>query len=117
MLVGWLTLFIVVTLVAILISAYLMEENPQLSIPFIFIGMIFSVLSTYGFWNVEWPVLQADDTFIMETANYGEPYSYVFMFLFFVFLLFLIRAGMNMWKEALATKGEISYSMNKKYFR
>lgn len=117
MLEGWLTLFIVVTLIALLLSAYLMEVNPILSIPFIFVGLIFSVLCTYGFWNVEWAVLQSDNTFTFQSANYGEPYSYVFMFIFFVFFLFFVRAGWNFMQENLKTKGEISYSTNKDYFR
>lgn len=117
MLVEWLTLFIVVTLIALLISAYLMENYPYFSIPFIMLGMIFSVLCTYGFWNVEWAVLQSDNTFVMESVNYGEPYSYVFMLVFFIFFLFFIRAGWNAWKDALATKGEFTYSTNKNYFK
>lgn len=117
MFMDWLQLFIVITLIAVVISAYLMEKQPYISIPFIFIGLIFSVICTYGFWNVEWAVLHSDNTFTIESANYGEPYSYVFMFLFFVFFMFLIRAGWNTWKDALATKGEIDYTSNKDYFR
>ena len=117
MLVEWLTLFIVVTLVAVLISAYMMENYPYFSIPFIMLGMIFSVLCTYGVWNVEWAVLYNDNSFVLESANYGEPYSYVFMLIFFIFFLFFIRAGWNAWKDALNTKGEFTYSTNKNYFK
>jgi len=117
MLQNWLTLFIIITLLAFLISAYLMEEKPFLSIPFIFIGLIFSVLCSYGVWNVEWAVLQSDNTFLFESANYGQPYSYVFMFIFFVFFLFFIRAGWNTWKDALETKKEFNYHDKTNYFR
>ena len=117
MLEGWLTLFIVVTLVSILISAYLMEENPIISIPFIMIGLIFSVICAYGVWNVEWAVLHSDNTLVLESADYGIPYTFVFVFLFFVFVLFFFRAGFNLYKEAIETKGEFTYSTNKNYFR
>jgi len=109
MLVSWLTFFIAITLIALLLTAYLTETKPYLSIPFVFVGMIFSILCTYGFYNVEWAVIHSDNTFHMESMDYGEPYSYIFMFLFFVFFLFFIRAGWHAWKEALATKGEFDY--------
>ncbi len=117
MLEGWLTLFIVVTLVSILISAYLMEENPIISIPFIMIGLIFSVICAYGVWDVEWVVLHSDNTLVLESVDYGIPYTFVFVFLFFVFVLFFFRAGFNLYKEAIETKGEFTYSTNKNYFR
>lgn len=122
MLVSILLLFMVVTFIALLVSLYLMETKPMLSIPFIFIGLIFSVICTYGLWNVEFAILQSDNVFHMESVDYGQPYSYVFVFMFFVFMLFFIRAGQNMWTEALETKGEIDYSQadyskNKSYFR
>ena len=117
MIITWLTLFIIITLFSLIVSAYLMEENPVMSIPFIMIGIIFSILCTYGFWEVEWAVLYSDNTFVLESANYGEPYSYVFMFIFFVFFIFFIRAGWNMLRAAAQTKGEFTYTTNKDYFR
>ena len=117
MLASWLTFFIAVTLISLFISAFLTETRPFLSIPFIFIGMIFSVICAYGFWDVEWAVIYSDDTFAMESVNYGEPYSYIFVFLFFVFFLFFIRAGWFSWKESLQTKNEINYSDKRNYMR
>ena len=117
MLVEWLSLFIIITFIALILSAYLMEEKPYFSIPFIFIGLIFSVLCAYGVWDVEWAVLRSDNTFVIESVNYGEPYTYVFVFVFFIFFLFFIRAGWNAWQEALATKNEFTYTTNKDYFK
>lgn len=110
MLMTHLTLFIIFVFISLVISMYLMETKPVFSIPWIFIGLIFSVICTYGFWNVQIPVIYSDDTFVLESVNYGEPYSYIFVFIFFIFLMFFFRAGWNMWMEALKTKGEFDYS-------
>jgi len=122
MLASHLSIFIVATFVAVIITVYLMEEKPVLSIPFIFLGLIGSVICTYGMWSVEYLMVLSDDSVVVESLNYGEPYSYVFVFTFFLFFLFFFRAGFNMWKEALATKGEFDYSdfdyqKGKKYYR
>ena len=119
MLESWLTLFIIVTLIAILISAYLMEENPIMSIPFIFIGLIFSVICAYGVWDVEFVVLLSDDTIVYESADYGQPYSYIFVFLFFILVMFFFRAASNYFVDSAKTEGEFNYSLNenKDYFK
>lgn len=110
MLMTHLTIYILIVFISLIISMYLMETKPVFSIPWIFIGLIFSLLCTYGMWSIHIPVVQSDDTFVVETLSYGEPYSYVFVFIFFLFFMFFFRAGFNMWKEALETKGEFDYS-------
>ena len=54
MLFDMLILFIIITLILFFVSVYLMETNPGLSLPFITLGMIFSILCTYGMWDVEY---------------------------------------------------------------
>lgn len=113
-------LFIVLSILFFILSVYLMESNPQLSIPFIMLGMIFTVLVTYGLWNVE--VLYVNynatsgltNTSIYSTESYGDPYSYIFMLFFFIFMVLFFRSGFNMWKEALQTQGEMDYRMNRR---
>ena len=117
MLESWLMIFIIVTFLMLIISIFLMEDQPYIAIPFIMIGMIFSVLCAYGVWSVEWPVIQDDNTFVLESASYGEPYSYVFMLIFFIFMLIFIKAGFNTWQEALQTKGEIEYMKKQRRWR
>lgn len=109
MLESWLIIFIIVTLLMLVISVFMMEEQPMIAIPFIMIGMIFSVLCTYGVWNVEWAVLQSDNTFVIESVSYGEPYSYVFMLLFFIFMLVFIKAGFNTWQQAIEHQSEMEF--------
>ena len=117
MLATWLTLFIIITFIALLLSAYLMENNPPMSIPFILIGVLFSILCSYGMLDVEFVVMRSDNTVLTESFNYGEPYSYVFVFIFFIFIMFFFRAAWNMLQESLKTKGEFRYTQNRNYFR
>jgi hypothetical protein len=114
MLMDLLILFIVLSILFFILSVYLMETNPMLSIPFIMLGMIFTILCTYGMWHVE--VLYADynatlgtTTTSVHAMNYGEPYSYIFMFFFFIFMILFFRAGFNMWSVALQQKGEMDF--------
>jgi len=92
-----------------------MEDYPMLSIPFVMIGMIFSVLCTYGMWNIETVYIGYNASYgntsaeIYSNANYGNPYSYIFMFIFFVCVIVFFRIGWNLWKKALETQGEMEY--------
>ena len=117
MLETWLMLFIIITFLTLIISIFLMEEQPYIAIPFIVIGWIFSVLCAYCVWSVEFAVLQKDNTFVIESVSYGEPYSYVFVLIFFIFMMVFIKAGFNTWKQALKQKGEMEYNrkMNRRY--
>ena len=118
-----LILFIVITIILFFVSIFTMEDTPVISLPFITLGMIFSVLCTYGFWKVEYfyvgynATLGNTTTEIYSTMNYGNPYSYIFMLMFFIFFILFFRAGFNMWKEALQTKGEMDYRTRDRRWR
>jgi len=91
-----------------------METKPMISLPFIMLGMIFTILCTYGVWNVE--VLYVDYNATLGTTStsihnmsYGEPYSFIFMFFFFIFMILFFRAGFNMWRVALQQQGEMDF--------
>ena len=86
----------------LIISLFMLEDEPVLCIPFIMVGMIFSVLCTYGMWNVEWATTGVDGTLVIQSTNtYGEPYSYVFYWIFIVFLVVFVKAAFNTWREAI----------------
>ena len=103
-------IFIILTIIFFLVSFYMMEEYPKMSIPFIIIGMIFSILCSYGFYRIDFPSLLSNDSFVIqETTQYYEPYGYVFVLIFFIFLAFMFRAGFNAWQDALETKNEMNY--------
>jgi hypothetical protein len=117
MLFDMLVLFILLTIIILVISVFLVEDRPLLSIPFVMIGMIFSILCTYGFYDVEIysnvfnstsGLSSVEVTHFME---WGDPYAYVFMLLFFVFFILFIRAGFNMWQLALETQGSVDYRL------
>ena len=115
MLFDMLIIFVILSVIFFIISVFLMEDKPMIAIPFIMLGMIFCVLCTYGFWNVEYFYVGYNSTvgntssYIYSTTDYGNPYSYVFMVFFYIYVLLFIRSGWNMWKEALETKGEMDY--------
>lgn len=115
-----LVLFIILTILFFILSVYLMETNAVLSIPFITMGMIFTIIVTYGLWNVE--VLYVNynattgfsDTAIYSTTSYGDPYSYIFMLVFFIYCACFFRAGFNMWQDALKTQGEMEFNKKRR---
>jgi len=115
MLFDMLILFMILSILFMIISVFLMEDYPMQTIPFIMIGMVFSVLSAYGCWDVEYfyvgynATLGNSTTGIYSTMDYYNPLSYVFMLLFFVYFILFVKTGFNMWREALETKGEINY--------
>lgn len=115
MLYDLLLLFIVVTILCFIISIFLMEDRPVLAIPFIFLGMIFSILCTYGLWDVEFFYVGYNASVgnttscIYSTDMYGDPYSFIFIFVFFIFLILFFKTGFNWWREALKTQGEMDY--------
>lgn len=110
-----LIIFIMLSIIFFILSIVFMENNPGISIPFIMLGMIFTILCCYGLWNVE--VLYVGynassgltNTSIYQTSVYGDPYSYIFVLFFFIFMVLFFRSGFNLWKEALETQGEINY--------
>ena len=123
MLMDFLVLFIVLSILFFILSVYLMESNPKICIPFIMLGMIFTILVVYGLWDVE--VLYVNynassgltNTSIYNTMSYGDPYSYVFVLFFFIFMVLFFRAGFNLWQEALKTQGEMNYRTRDRRWR
>lgn len=115
MLIDILILFIIITLIVFFLTLFIIEDKPMIALPLIMIGMIFSILCTYGMWNVEYFYVGYNATegnsssYIFSTMDYGDPYSYIFVLFFFVFIILFFKAGWNMWREALKTQGEMDY--------
>jgi len=110
-----LILFIIITLIMFFISVFLVEDKPMIAFPFIMIGMVFSILCTYGMWDVEYLYIGYNSTigntssYVYSTTQYGDPYSYIFVLFFFIFMILFFRAGFVLWKEALETPGQMKY--------
>ena len=87
----------------------------MIALPFVMIGMIFTILCTYGMWNIETLYIGYNATFgntsaeIYSNRSYGDAYGYIFLFLFFVYILVFFRIGWNLLKEAQETQGEMDY--------
>jgi len=119
MLFDMLILFVVITFICLLLTIFMVEKDPMMTIPIIVIGIIFSVLCTYGMYDVEYFYVgynstAGNTTTNLYSADYGDPYGYIFMLLFYVFVMFFIRAGWNLWKDAIKTEGQIDYRMNRR---
>lgn len=123
MLYDLLLLFIVVTILCFIISIFLIEDKPVLAIPFIFLGMLFSILCTYGLWDVEFFYVGYNanvgntSSYMYSTMDYGDPYSYIFFFVFWIFFILFFKAGFNMWRDALKTQAEMNYRTRDKRWR
>jgi len=113
MLFDLLILFIILTILMFILTIYTIQDNPYLSLAFVTLGMIFSVLCTYGLWKVDYMVVGYNasngttESQIFNTYNYGDPYSYIFLLLFFIFVILFSIAAFNSWKFALKQKGEL----------
>ena len=116
MLESWLIIFIILTIIMLILSLFLLEDEPILCIPFIMIGMIFSILCTYGMWSVEWATTSADGTLVIQsTNNYGEPYSYVFFWIFIIFLTLFVKAAFNTWRDAIKGQEQMKIQSRSRY--
>lgn len=119
MLVELLVLFIIIVVAMLILSAFMMEsDKPEIAIPFVMVGLIFSVLCSYGFWNIQWFYIKFENTTngnitytpaIYSTMQFGNPYSYIFMVLFFIFCILFVRIGWNVVNKAAETKGMLDF--------
>jgi hypothetical protein len=116
-------LFIVLSILFFILSIIFLEDKPSIAIPFIMLGMIFVILCTYGMWDVEMIYVNYNassgltNTSIYSTTEYGDPYSYVFVLFFFIYMVLFFRCGFNMWRDALNTQGEMEYTKKRRYKR
>lgn len=112
MLAEFVIIFIIATIVFFIISIFLIDEYPWLSLASISMGLVFSTLAVWGMWAVDFVYTSYNSThgntsFEVETVNYGDPYSFVFVFVFGAFIILLLKAGFNVVKKAKEQKGEL----------
>lgn len=109
MLAEWLILFIIITFICLILSIFMMENQPYLAMPLIMVGMLFTVLCTYGVYQVDYIYVAYNSTIGNSSAytysvSYGEPYSFVFVFLFFVFFLLIFKSSFNILRDNIGGK-------------
>ena len=103
-----LILFIVATIVLFILSVLFMDQDAFISVCFTMLGMIFCVLSAYGFWDVDYFYSDGASGY-MHSVNMGTPWSYVFFGVFFMFVLVFFKIGYNLLQDAFNTDGQIDY--------
>jgi hypothetical protein len=120
MMMEMLIIFIVITIILLILSVFVMDDNPILSIPFIFAGMVFTILCSYGFFDVGTFYMGQNLTtgnlepLVYSDPSYGEMYPWVFFFIFILYIILFIRVGFNLIQEAKETQGQIDYHGNRR---
>jgi hypothetical protein len=115
-----LIIFIIITIILFILSAILMDDNPMIAIPIIFAGMIFTILCSFGFFDVGTLYIGQNLTtgnlepLIYSDESYGVGYPWVFFFMFILFAILFIRVGFNLWMEAKDTQGQMNYGGNRR---
>ena len=111
MLSDFLFIFIVITFICFFLTLLLfIMDYTVFSFPVIMMGMITSILCTYGLWDVEYRELGYNSTSglsesITTSVDYGDPYGYLFFIIFFIFAAFFIYAIFQSWSNMLANEG------------
>ena len=115
-----LMIFIIITIILFILSVFIMDDNPILAIPIIFAGMVFTILCSYGFFNVDTVYMGQNTTtgniepMIYQNPEYGEMYPWIFFFVFILFVILFIRVCFNIWVEAHQTPGEMNYNNHRR---
>ena len=106
MLMDMLIIFIVITVILFILTVFIMDDYPILAIPFIFAGMVFTILCSYGFFDVGIFYIGQNSTtgelapFVYSDVSYGEMYPWIFFFVFILYMILFVRVGFNIWVEA-----------------
>jgi hypothetical protein len=115
MLIDMLIIFIVITIILLILSIFVMEDMPILAIPMIFAGMVFTILCSFGFFDVGTFYMGQNATtgilepMIYSDESYGVGYPWVFFFIFLLYTILFIKVGFNLWMEAKETQGMMNY--------
>ena len=93
--------------------------NWRPAIPLIVVNWLFIILSTYGFYSIEWfynkHYWSGNGTYevaIYSTSSYYYL-SYVFYLFFLIHIVLFFKAGWDAWQDAIATEGEINFKQRR----
>jgi hypothetical protein len=110
MLIDFLMIFMIIVFICFFLTIFIIDISPVTCLPIIMIGMITSIIVTYGLWKVE----RVDTVFnatsgatesFTTTFNYGDPYSYIFFLIFWIFVSFFLIAIFMQWKNISEREG------------
>ena len=114
MLIDLIILFIIIVIICFILTVFLMLDYPIIALPFITVGMLLSVVLTYGMWRIDFFYTSYNATHgncsaeIYSTFNYGEPYSYIFFLLFWVFVALFVFCGFQYWRQIINKEGQVN---------
>lgn len=112
MLIELIVIFITIVIICLILTVFLMHDLPILALPFVTVGMLFSVILTYNMFNVEYFYTAYNSTtglvepLVHSIENYGTPYSYIFFLLFWIFVAFFVYCGFRYWQIILEKQNE-----------
>lgn len=109
MIIDLLVLFIMLAIIMFIISLMLVNdyENLDMAIVTILLGIMFTVVVSFGFIKVEYfysgfNVTSGNvESHVFEVSGYNEPYPILFLFLCFFFIALFFKVGFNLWKKSL----------------
>ena len=90
--------------------------NWRPAVALISVNLLFIVLSTFGFYEIEWfynsHYWSGNGTYqvALYSSNQYYYFAYVFYVFFLIHVLLLIKAGWDSWQDSLSTKGEMDYN-------
>ena len=114
MLIDLIILFIIVVIICFILTIVFMVDKPVIALAFVTLGMVFSVILTYGMWRIDFFYTSYNNTHgntsaeIYSSFDYGNPYSYIFFFIFWVFVALFVFCGFQYWRQILNKKGEVN---------
>ena len=105
-------ILIILIFICLVLTGFLMYDLPILAAIFATVGMVFSVVATYGMLRIDWFYIGYNNTFgntsveIHSTFDYGTPWAYVFVLMFFIHLVLFVYCGFRKWQLVLDKKEE-----------
>jgi predicted membrane protein len=93
-----LIIFVIVSILFLIISIILVEENPRLSVVFIIVGLIFTVYCSFGFMQVQYVL---GDGTLYTDESYAEPFGWGFFFIAMIYAMLFFYAGYNYMRQMM----------------
>jgi predicted membrane protein len=92
MLLDLLLIFTTISIVLLILSALVVDDNPELSIVFIFAGLLFVVYCALGYSSID--VVLSDGSLYSDSSTY-DAFGWGFLWIGILYIFVFIRGGFN----------------------